>query len=665
MPKELIVSTTSLETKVAIFEDAKVTEVFMETTEHSGAGSLYKGRVMKVLSGMEAAFVDIGLDRDAFLYVSDFLEEYRGYEPWFTEAETSVDEGGWIEGRAGSQVQRLERIESGAGGMGRSRAKVTSSSNDGCEALEYSSALGEGSHLLMDSPYGQGNPTRFRSEQQQILPAKLALWREYEEFQEGRSGKLPLAHVSGTAEILPERLGSIDSFQPERTFRGGSSGRESQQRKKGQRPPPTGSSNGRSRRRRGSSRGGDRILIGDLLQEGQEILVQVAKEPIGRKGARITSHIALPGRYLVFMPTVNHVGVSRKIVSDTERQRLKNVILKLQGDLGKGFIVRTAGENHSESDFRKDMLNLTRLWADIQVKAERLSGPCLVHRETRLITRVIRDYLSEDFRAIRVDNKQEYERVVAFVDTLNPDLAKRVRLYRGATPILEKYGVTAEIEKALKPKVWLKNGGYIVINQTEALVAIDVNTGRYLGKTCSLEETITKTNLDSAREVVRQIRLRNLGGIIIIDFIDMDEPRNRQKVMEVLKLELSKDKSPSKILPFNEFGLVAITRKRVKQSLERKLSQPCGFCGGTGMTRSFRTLSYTIHEEVRKMLPHFGKGAVVLIRCHPELGRALQNQERQVLSEIETMTGMKPMIKTDPLLHIEQFDLVESQASPD
>ncbi len=414
----------------------------------------------------------------------------------------------------------------------------------------------------------------------------------------------------------------------------------------------------RKRRTTGRTNNG-RAQIGDLLREGQEILVQVAKEPIGKKGARITSHIALPGRHLVFMPTVDHVGVSRRIASETERQRLKEIIQRLRGEFGKGFIVRTVGENHSEEDFRADMAYLTRTWEELRAKAERVSAPALVHSEPSLVQRVVRDYFNDGYKAVRVDDEHEYEKIVEFVSRFNPELVSRVRLYNRTEPIFDQFGITAEIEKALKQKVWLKNGGYIVINQTEALVAIDVNTGKFVGSTNSLEDTITRTNLDAVKEVVRQIRLRDLGGIIVIDFIDMDERRNRQKVMEALQQELSKDKSPSKILQFNEFGLVAITRKRVKQSLERTLCQPCQTCNGTGMTKSVRTICYSIHQEVRKLIPHLQEGEELIIRCHPDVGKAFRDGEREVLTEIEDLTRKIVTIKADPLMHVEQFDIVE------
>jgi ribonuclease G len=389
-------------------------------------------------------------------------------------------------------------------------------------------------------------------------------------------------------------------------------------------------------------------------------LVQVAKEPIGKKGARITSHSVLPGRYLVFMPTVEHVGVSRRIVSDKERRRLKDIVLKLRGQSARGFIVRTVGEKKEEADFRKDMRYLTRLWEDIRRKAEKMSAPALVYAESSLSQRVVRDYFTKEYRAIRVDDEEEYERIVDLVHQFNPELVKRVLPYKKKKPIFDAYRVTNEIEKALRPKVGLKNGGHIVINQTEALVAIDVNTGKFVGNTSSLEDTITKTNLNAVREVVRQIRLRDLGGIIVIDFIDMDEKKNRQKVMSALQAELDKDKSPSRILQFNEFGLVAITRKRVKQSLERLLCQPCASCQGSGMTKSVRTICYSIHQEVRKMTPHLENGHEIIIRCHPDVGKALRDGEKRVMEEIEEMTGKAVSVQPEPLMNIEQFKVIET-----
>jgi ribonuclease G len=395
-----------------------------------------------------------------------------------------------------------------------------------------------------------------------------------------------------------------------------------------------------------------------MLREGQEILVQVAKEPIAKKGARVTSHIALPGRYLVYMPTVEHVGVSRKIASDNERLRLKDVILKHRDRFPGGVIVRTAAEEHSEEDLVADLNFLVRLWDDIRTRSEKVSAPALVHAEMNLVQRLLRDQFSFEFAAIRVDDETEYQRIVEFVDKIFPNLVHRVKLYTKETPIFDEYGISPEIDKLLQPKIWLKSGGYIVINQTEALVSIDINTGKFVGRGNSLEETITRTNLEAVKEIVRQIRLRDLGGIIVIDFIDMDERKNRKRVMEALSEEIARDKAPSKILEFNEFGLVAITRKRVKQSLERALCQPCPYCTGSGMVKSIATTCYSIYHEIEKMASYMDENAELMIRVHPDVARALRESESNVVEEIRHITRRDVMIKADPTLHIEHFNIV-------
>ena len=318
-------------------------------------------------------------------------------------------------------------------------------------------------------------------------------------------------------------------------------------------------------------------LITDLLKEGQEVLIQIAKEPIGKKGARITSHIALPGRFLVYMPTVNHVGVSRKIASDEERQRLKRIVTSERENGLGGFIVRTAAANIKEEDLRADIRFLKHLWAEIKTAPENSKSPALIYHDLNLVERVLRDQVNADFSQIWVDTEDEYERVVRFANRFQPSLVRRIKLYTKDTPLFEQFGIQDEINRSLKSKVWLKSGGHIVINQTEALVAIDVNTGKFVGKTQRLEDTIVKVNVDAIKEIVRQIRLRDLGGIIVIDFIDMDERKNRQKVMMALEEALRNDRAPSKVLQFNDFGLVAITRKRVKQSLERTLGESCPY----------------------------------------------------------------------------------------
>jgi ribonuclease G len=435
--------------------------------------------------------------------------------------------------------------------------------------------------------------------------------------------------------------------------------RPDQRRPDQRRPEPRGPE--QRRPELGPSRRPDRTgapTISELLHEGQEILVQIAKEPIAKKGARITSHIALPGRFIVYMPTVNHIGVSRKIPNEMERIRLKRIVTGLRDREGAtgGFIARTACAGHSEQELADDMRYLLRTWADVRKKAERVKAPSLVHRDLDLVQRILRDQMSDEFTAIRIDNEVEYARIVEFVNRVQPKLVKRVKLYTPDQPILEKYGVQAEIDKAVRPRVWLKSGGYIVINQTEALVAIDVNTGKFVGKSDKLEDTITRTNLEAAKEIVRQVRLRDLGGIIVLDLIDMEERKNRQKVMMALQQELSHDRSPSKILSINDFGLVAITRKRVKQSLERTLCTPCPYCQGAGMVKSAQTMCFEILEQAKAMSKQLAGASDVMLRVSPHVAESLRTTEREVMEEVEAYFGNPVTIEPDPNLHQEQFD---------
>jgi len=398
------------------------------------------------------------------------------------------------------------------------------------------------------------------------------------------------------------------------------------------------------------------VQIAEVLKEGQEILVQIAKEPLGTKGARITSHVALPGRYLVFMPTIEHIGVSRKISSEEERLRLRNLILENKGSLTGGFIVRTAGQGRSEEEFKADLKFLSTLWAEIRAKSDRMKAPALIHRDLDLVQRLLRDLLTPDFKCVRVDSEIDYERVLDFVSRCQPALVGKVKLYTRDTPLYEEFGIQQEIERALKPKVWLKSGGYIVINQTEALVAIDVNTGKYVGKTSRLEDTIVKTNVDAVSEIVRQVRLRDLGGIIVIDFIDMDERKNRAKVVQALEEALRSDRAPTKVISFNDFGLVAVTRKRVKQSLERTLCVPCTYCVGSGWVKSVNTVCNEILAEARKMAKGID-GNVLTLRVNPEVAKALKSREGGLVSELESMTKKEVIIKGDPAVHQERFEI--------
>jgi ribonuclease G len=402
----------------------------------------------------------------------------------------------------------------------------------------------------------------------------------------------------------------------------------------------------------------DRVMpsITDLLKPGQEIIVQIAKEPLGQKGARITSHVALPGRYVVFMPSVVHAGVSRKIASDEERHRLKRILQTHRAGTTGGFIVRTAGEGVSEEEIAADMNFLYNLWMDIREKAEKKPAPALLHYDLNVVQRILRDRLTEDFKAIWIDNEELYENVLSFMQRFQPALVSRVKMYTRSAPIFDAFNITQEIEKALRPKVWLKSGGYIVINQTEALVAIDINTGKFVGKSNRLEDTIVKTNTEAIKEIVRQIRLRDLGGIIVVDFIDMDERKNRQKVMQALEEAMRADRAPYKILQFNDFGLVAITRKRVKQSLERTLCSLCPYCDGAGYIKSVQTVISEILAEAQKIAKAI-EGKDVVLRVNPAVAKMLKASSNRYLEEMEDILGRPVLVTSDASLHHEKFDL--------
>jgi ribonuclease G len=540
MNKEMIISANGHETRVAILEDDQLAELFVEREQNRGVvGNVYKGRVSKVLPGMQSSFVDIGLERDGFLYVSDVIANLDEYE----------DD---------------DEKPNGANG---------SNGADGSKGLGANGA-------------------------------------------EGATG----------SSAPPERRGR-----------------------------------GRDRRDRDDRDRGPEPKIEELLKESQDVIVQVAKEPLGTKGARLTCHVTLPGRFLVFMPTVDHIGISRKIDSRDERARLRGIVREFreQHNFSGGVIIRTAASSRSKEDILADLNYFYKIWVDMRQRGEQRRSPVTVYQEPSLVAKLLRDLLTDDYSAIRIDHPVEYQRALEFIGRIMPNLANRVKRYDKDFPIFEEYGVQAELDKALRSKVWLKSGGSIVINQTEALVAIDVNTGRYVGKKTAgrLEDTIIKTNLEAAKEIVRQIRLRDLGGIIVCDFIDMEEKKNRQKVFQAVEQELRKDRAPSKALQVSDFGLVIVTRKRVKQSLERVLTEPCPYCTGAGTIKSSATVCYEILSEVRKVGSDLD-GPGVLLRVNPDIARALQEEERGVLKDLKQMLQRDVIVKPDVHLHHEQFDVM-------
>jgi ribonuclease G len=394
--------------------------------------------------------------------------------------------------------------------------------------------------------------------------------------------------------------------------------------------------------------------IEDLLRKGQEILVQVSKESLGTKGARVTSFVSLPGRSIVYMPQARHVGVSRRIHDEQERERLREIVKGL-GPPSGGFIVRTVAEGKGEADLAADIQFLSRLWAQVQSRFEAAPAPSLLHEEMDLTFRVVRDLFSPEVEEFLVDNRESYDKCVQFASSLVPLLASRVKLYDSVAPIFEATGIEKEIDKAVRRRVWLKSGGYIVIDQTEALVAIDVNTGKYVGKR-DFEETVFKINLEAVSEVVRQIRLRDLGGIVIIDFIDMERPEHRDEVFKALTRVLAEDKARTNVLEISELGLVEMTRKRVRQSLQSLLCAPCPTCKGSGLVKSDGTLAAEIFRKVEASARAAG-GQEVLVRAHPDTAHHLETERAEAVERLQAMLGRKIVIQAVASYHREQYDV--------
>jgi len=394
------------------------------------------------------------------------------------------------------------------------------------------------------------------------------------------------------------------------------------------------------------------------ISSGEEILVQVAKDPLGTKGARITSHVSLPGRYMVFMPNTKHLGISRRIESEEERKRLKEIAQSLRTEEG-GFILRTACEGRSKREIQRDLSFLTKLWNRIQKKAATAPAPSLIHQDLDLITRAIRDFFITETTQVVVDSAKDHRRIVDFVRNFMPRLKSKIVLYNDKEPLFDRYGIEEKIEKALERRVWLKSGGYIIIERTEALTAIDVNTGRFVGKR-SQEETIFKTNLEATQEIVRQLRLRNVGGLIIIDFIDMEKEGNRKKVYEALKEALKKDKARTNILKISELGLVEMTRQRTRESLENQLLSPCPHCDGRGRVKSPVTVAYDVLRAIKKQEIKVENGGNIIVRMHPDVANFLYDEKTNSLDNLEREINHKIIIKASQELRQEQYEISAS-----
>ena len=396
------------------------------------------------------------------------------------------------------------------------------------------------------------------------------------------------------------------------------------------------------------------INIEGLLQEGQNILVQVSKEPLGTKGARATSHISLPGRHLVYMPTVDHIGISRRIEDEKERMRLKKLMQKLR-PLGAGFIVRTVSEQAPKEKLKIEMEFLTKLWKNIQRKRETSSAPCILHKELTITLRAVRDLFTREIDRLVIDSKEEYQSILEFIENFAPNLRYSIELYEGREPIFDAYSIDIEINRALDKKVWLKSGGYIVIESTEALTSIDVNTGSYVGKR-NLEETIVKTNLEAVKEIAYQLRLRNIGGLIVIDFIDMDREVNRERVFMALKEALEKDRARTTVLEMSELGLIEMTRKRTKEDINLFFTEPCLYCEGRGRLKSPTTICYDVFRDLEREWVSGEEGKVYVL-VNPEIEKVLKEEERYSVIELEKRINRRIVIIAKNDFHLEQYEI--------
>ncbi len=494
MSSKLIVNASLQEARVALVENDRLAELYIERKKEKGiVGNIYKGKVVRVLPGMQAAFLDIGLERAAFLYVTDFFEEYG------------------------------------------------------------------------------------------------------------------------------------DAFNQNEV--------EEEKRRKPQ----------------------SKLQIQDLIKEGQDVLVQVAKDPIGTKGARLTSHVSLPGRHLVYMPTVAHVGVSRKIETEEERRRLRDVVREFQRSEG-GFIIRTAADRQPERSVRADVEYLERLWSKILRRRQGMKAPSLIHEDLGLVQRTVRDFFTDDIEELVVDDRMAYRQIKQFVGQFLPKRRRRIIHYRGTDPIFEYYKIEPQIDRALNRKVWLKSGGYLIVDQTEALTAIDVNTGRFVGSR-NLEETILKTNLEAVKEIVAQLRLRNIGGLIILDTIDMDRRASREKVYRSLEDALGHDKAKTNVLQISELGLVEMTRKRTRENLSRQLCETCATCEGKGFHRSRRTVAYELLRKLYAEMHDRTSHRNIEVVCHPNVAMILKNEEYNAILDFENSSGRSIVVREQGNLHPEHYQV--------
>ncbi len=626
MSSSLVINAAGRETRVALIENGHIAEFYLERKKDQGVvGNIYKGRVTRVLPGMQAAFVDIGLERAAFLYVGDVL-----FDPEISRQQFELTEGEHDE-----DVQEVPDVAEASARAEERAIEPGSAEVPDARADQESSLSGEwqsNAPAPVGSPVDEAAPDVARQDHASDgepageIPAEEARDEAERETSSGAPDKPNDREESGSPATTPPAIRA------------------------------TRSANGNESRREGGRRHEARktTRIEDLLKVGQEVIVQVSKDPIGGKGARVTSHISIPGRHLVFMPTVDHVGISRRIGSDKERRRLREIVDRMRPS-GTGFIVRTVAERVPQPKLEADIRFLIEVWNETVRKSQGVGSVGLLHADLDIILRATRDLFANDVEQLIIDDQDEFARVQSFVISQDPELKERVLLHSEDEPIFDAYGIEEEIRRATARRVWLKSGGYIVIDQAEALTAIDVNSGRFVGRK-DLEDTITKLNVEAAKEIVYQLRLRNIGGIIICDFIDMEKQQNRDKVFKALQESLGRDKAKTNVLRISELGLIEMTRKRVRESIGRVLHDECGYCGGHGFVKSASTVAYDIFRELRRSAPAY-KDPTLVVQAQTEVADLLNGAERGELRHLMDRFNKSIQIRPRQDYHREQYDI--------
>jgi ribonuclease G len=638
MSSVLVINAAGRETRVALVEQGHIAEFYLERKKDKGiVGNIYKGRVTRVLPGMQAAFVDIGEDKAAFLYVGDVL-----FDPDVTRHQFDLTEG-----ESDEDVPEVpEETDSNVEGQQGQALSGDSSPSPVPEAAP--SAPLDVTVETAPAPDAAAQPSGA-----EVVAAAVDQSTETPPTPPAPSGSDVLtaaveAQGDVAAVVAPAVVGETDKIEAQKT-QAPRDVRFKEKEKKEER------NRDRDReRQRKSEPPKKQQRIEDLLKVGQEVLVQVSKDPISTKGARITSHISIPGRHLVFMPTVDHVGISRRIGNEKERRRLRDTVERLRPP-GTGFIVRTVAENVPQEKLEADIRFLIEVWNETVRKSEKLHRAGLMHPDLDLILRATRDLFANDIERLIIDDREEFERVQRFVEAQDPALKDRVVLHEGEEPIFDAYGIEEEIKRATARKVWLRSGGYLIIDQAEALTAIDVNSGRYVGKK-NLEDTIVKINTEAAKEIVYQLRLRNIGGIIICDFIDMEKQQNRDKVFKSLHEALGRDKAKTNVLRISELGLVEMTRKRVRESIGRVLHENCGYCAGQGYVKTATTVAYEIFRELRRSAGAY-QDPTLVVQAQTEVANVIQGEEREELRHLMDRFNKSIQVKPRSDFHREQYDI--------